>query len=267
MKKITALFLVLVLIFSFAACSDSPDAQPVDGDGSSSDEFTTQATANGASLSLDLNTGMKEKFDKLEYAAYINLFYNSDVSDVGKTMTKDGVFTKIYDAYNKMERYYVWGYLDTTKCCSYQWEFVMPQGTEIPEPGSYVKMTGKLVEDAAALDHYWFTEAKLEVTDVFENAGVDYDMTTLSRDLTRVQIINMQQFTSDEHFNNKTLRVFGRALSPNTIQDPYYDNCWAMDFTSAGDPVAIGEDIFIRGALTVSGSGCVIETEDVSVIA
>lgn len=265
MKKLTALLLVLALFFSFAACSDSPDAQPVDGS-LSSDEYSTNATASGASLSIELNTGMKEKFDKLEYAAYYNLFYNQDLADVDKKLDKDGVFTKIYDAYNQTERYYVWGYLDNTKCCSYQWEFVMPEGTDIPEPGSYVKMSGKLTQDSAALDGYWFTDVTLEVTDKFENAGFDFDMTTLSRDLTRVQVLNMLQFPTDEHFNNKTLRVFGRALTTNSIQDPYYDNCWSMDFTYDGDAPAIGSDIFLQGTFTGTDAGSVIKAENISLI-
>lgn len=264
MKKFAALILVLTLVFSFAACSDSPDAEPLPSGGS--DEITTKATADGVLLSVDLDTGMKEKFDELEYAAYINLFYNDDTSDVGKTLKKDGVFTAIFDAYNQTERYYVWGYLDNTKCCSYQWELDLPEGAEIPESGSYVKTEGKLTQDAKALDGYWFTDVKMEVTDEYADPGYDFDMTTLSRDLTRVQVINMLQFPTDEHFNGRTLRVFGRALTTNTVQDPYYDNCWSMDFRFDGAAPAIGEDILVEGTFTGSAAGAYIAASDIGII-
>lgn len=274
MKKLTALLLILCLVFALAACSDSKTLRPsgtdtsdaADNSDTATEEqvYTTQTTADGVNLGLDLDTGMKEKLDQLEYTLYYNLFYNNDTSEVGKTLTKEGTFAVLKDAYNDVERYYVWGYMDNTKCCSYQWEFVMPEGTDIPESGSYVTMTGKLVKDDKALDGYRFTDVALKVEEPFKNAGFDFDMTTLSPVLNRVQIINIQQYP--EQFNGKTLRLFGRALSLNTIQDPYYDNSWAMDFDGENKKMAIGDNIFIKGTITAENGGCYIKTDKINIV-
>ena len=61
----------------------------------------------------------------------------------------------------------------------------------------------------------------------------------------RVQIINMLNFP--EAFNGKTLRVFGRALSPTSIQHPYYNEAWSMDFTAADTAPATGKYILLEG--------------------
>lgn len=264
MKKFTALLITLGLILTLAACSDSKKLTETTTDGSSQPEITTQTTADGVNLGLDLDTGMKEKLDQLEYTLYYNLFYNDDTSEVDKTMTKEGTFAVLKDAFNDKDRYYLWGYMDNTKCCSYQWEFVMPKGMDIPESGSFIKMTGKLVKDDKALDGYWFTDVELEVEEEFKNAGFDFDMTTLSPVLNRVQVINMQQYP--DQFNGKTMRIFGRALGLNTIQDPYYDNSWSMDFKGENKKMAVGDDIFIAGTFKGGEDGSFIETDKINVI-
>lgn len=269
MKKLIALLLTLSLVLAFAACggkTSTDDATGTDGQsadlpgGSSDNVATTAPTAQGAALGVQLGTGMREKQDQMEYAAYCDIFYNDNGAQYeGQTYTKDGVFAILTDAFNNTTRYYVWGYADNTKCCDYQWEFVMPEGTEIPEPGSYVTMKGKLTKSEDALDGYWFTDATLTVEEPFANAGFDMDMTTDSPTLTRVQVINMQNFA--DQFADKTIRIFGRAMTLNSVQHPYYDGAWSMDFNYDGDATfAIGDDILVEGTFTaMDNTGSFVE--------
>lgn len=241
MKKFISLTLILTLIFSLAACSGGNDTETT-----AHDEANTNPVADALLSDGELKTGMKEKFDQMEYAAYVDLFYNDNGSSYeGKTFKKDGTFAVLYDAYNDCTRYYVWGYADNTKCCDYQWEFVMPEGASIPESGSYIKIEGKMEKNEAALDGYWLTDVSLEVTDTFTNAGFDMDMTTMSPTLVRVQIINILQFP--DNFKDIKVRVFGRALSTNTVQHPYYNESWTMHFTETDEIPAIGDYILIEG--------------------
>ena len=271
MKKFTALLLVLSLVFAFAACSDSDSVKDATNTDAISDDTgnvpTTKPTAQGAALGIKLDTGMKEKLDQLEYAAYVDIFYNHNTGDYAdKTFTKDGVFGSIEDAYAGKTRYYVWGYADTTKCCDYQWEFVMPEGVEIPESGSYVTITGKFTYAEEALDKYWFTDVELTVEENFTDAGYDFDLTTVSPTLARVEIQNMQAFP--DQFSGKTVRVFGRALTTNSVQHPYYDNAWAMDFRYDGDTkFAIGDDILVTGAFTAQDGGSFLEADTITKLA
>lgn len=242
MKKIAALLLTLTLVLSLAACGGSAGEETTAENG----DTVTNPTADALLSDGELNTGMKEKFDQMEYSAYVDLFYNGNgASYEGKTFSKDGTFAILKDAYSDVTRYYVWGYADNTKCCDYQWEIVMPDGTEIPEPGSYVRVTGTMEKNEAALDGYWLKDISLEVTDSFVNAGFGMDMTTMSPTLVRVQVINMLQFP--EKFKDLTVRIFGRALSTNSIQHPYYNESWSMHFTEADTVPATGKYILLEG--------------------
>ena len=270
MKKLIALLLTFTLILAFAACSGKTNINDATGsDAPSGDNVATTApTAQGAALGLELGTGMKEKMDQMEYAAYCDIFYNDNGAQYAdQTYTKDGVFAVLEDAFNGKTRYYVWGYADQTKCCDYQWEFVMPDGMEVPEPGSYVTMTGKLTKSDDALDGYWFTDATLKVEEPFAHAGFDFDMTTNSPTLTRVQIINMQNFASQ--FSDKTLRVYGRAMTLNSVQLPYYDGAWSMDFNYDGEAnFAIGDDILVEGTfVAMDNSGSFVEGNQITKLA
>ena len=275
MKKLIALLLTLTLVLSFAACggktnvSDNAtgtDAQSGDAFGDANPN-TTAPTAQGAALGLQLNTGMREKLDQMEYAAYVDIFYNKNGAQYeNQKYTKEGVFATLVDAFSGVTRYYVWGYADQTKCCDYQWEFVMPEGTEIPESGSWVTMTGTLTASKDALDGYWFTDATLKVEEPFAHAGYDFDMTTISPTLTRVQVLNMTQFK--DQFDGKTVRIYGRALTLNSIQHPYYDGAWSLDFNYDGDPgFAIGDDILLEGTFSAVGNGCFIEGNKITKLA
>ncbi len=241
MKKVFALLLSLALVLSLAACGGSEEETTAENG-----ETVTNPTADALLSDGELDTGMKEKFDQMEYSAYVDLFYNDNgASYEGKTFNKDGTFAILKDAYSNVTRYYVWGYADNTKCCDYQWEIVLPEGTEIPEPGSYVKVTGTMEKNEAALDGYWLKDITLEVTEDFKNAGFGMDMTTMSPTLVRVQVINILQFP--DNFKDMTVRVFGRALGANSIQHPYYNESWSMHFTETDTVPAIGKYILLEG--------------------
>lgn len=203
MKKLISLFIVLLVCISLAACGG-----------------TASQTDNGSN---DF-----EIFDSMEYSAYVNIFYEGNGSDFeNKTYTKEGIFGILQDEYSGVTRYYVWGYADQTKCCDYQWEFVPDAGTQLPEPGSLVKISGSFVADDDALDGYWFTDVTFETTKEKAASAYDYDLTTLSPTLVRVQLINMQ--VHPLVFDSKSVNVYGRVLDSDTIQHPYYDEAWELD--------------------------------------
>ena len=273
MKKLIALLLTLALVLTFTACGGktSTDEKTSGSDAQSGDSVATTApTAQGAALGLQLNTGMKEKQDQMEYSIYCDLFYNENgAAYENMKYTKDGVFAILEDAYSGKTRYYVWGYADNTKCCDYQWEFVMPKGAEIPEAGSYVTMTGQLTKSDEALDGYWFTDVQLTVEEPFAHAGYDYDLTTDSPTLARVQIQNMESHM--DQFNGKTVRIYGRAMNLDaangggSVQHPYYDGAWSIDF-NYNDKIdfAIGDDILVEGPFTVLDAGCYIDSTKIT---
>lgn len=240
------------MLLTFCSCSGGKDND-------------TNPTADALLTNGELDTGMKEKFDQMEYSAYIDLFYNKNgAAYEGKKFKKDGTFAILKDAYSDTERYYVWGYADNTKCCDFQWEFVLPEGSEIPEPGSYIKVEGTMTKSDKALDGYWLENVSLEVTQEFKSAGFDMDLTTMSPTLARVQIINIQQHK--DKFADVSLRIFGRALSPETIQHPYYNESWQMHFTKTDASPAIGDYILIEGVYNKASSGVLITTDKLTVI-
>ncbi len=268
MKKLIALLTALTLLLCFASCgtNDTTDAtNSADTTVSSDGNAVSTPTADALLSDGELNTGMKEKFDQMEYAAYCDLFYNDNgASYDGKTFTKDGTFAILKDAYSNVTRYYVWGYADNTKCCDYQWEIVMPEGTEIPEPGSYIEVKGTMEKHDDALDGYRLTDITLTVKEEFTNAGFDIDFTTMSPTLTRVQVINILQFP--ENFAKNKVRLFGRALTVNTIQHPYYNESWTMHFTETDTVPSIGDYIVVEGVYNNSGSENIITTDKLTVI-
>lgn len=263
MKKTLIALLLVFALLSFAACSDNSDTTDNTDSSQSDSDTVTNPTADALLTDGELNTGMKEKFDQMEYAAYVDLFYNDNTSSYeNKKFTKDGTFAVLYDAFNDVTRYYVWGYADNTKCCDWQWEFVLPDGVTAPEPGSYVKVSGTMTKSDSALDGYWLENATLEVKESFTNAGYKYDMTTMSPTLVRVEIVNMQQYP--EKFADATLRLFGRALSTNSIQHPYYNESWSLHFTETDTVPAIGDYILVEGTYNQNGGGNVITTSSLT---
>ncbi len=192
---------------------------------------------------------MSTVLDPMEYALYTNIFYEDQGNDYDdKEYTKEGTFTILYDSFNSVTRYYVWGYSDETHCCDWQWEFVPSDIDSLPAPGSKVSMTGTFVADDSALDGYWFVDTQIDVLREYTAFYGKYDTTTMSATLARVQLSNMANFAA-EH-NGEKVRVYGRAYGDGMIQHPYYDNSWYLDLEYSGEFPPIGTYIFVEGTFT-----------------
>lgn len=229
MKKIISLLLCVAVIFAFAGCSNNND---------SNNEPDTDNNA--------VSQAMETILTPSEYVLYQNIFFNEQAGDyVNKEVTKHGIFTILYDEYNSMTRYYVWGYNDNTKCCDWQWEFVPSDKSELPNIGSTVTVSGMFVENENALDKYWIENASVNVTSEMAPSNTDVDTTTMGGTLERVQVANMQAHA--DKFEGKSVKVYGRIDSPTSVQHPYYDNCFSQEFASEDDVQATGTRVVVSG--------------------
>jgi len=194
-----------------------------------------------------------------EYVLYQNIFYNGygDQYD-GKDVTKRGIFTTVQDAYNGMNRYYVWGYNDMTKCCDWQWEMKVDDPSGLPANGSLISVSGTFASDEQALDGYWITSPAITVQTTYTGKTADVDMSTMSDTLERVQLYSV--INHPEAFEGKTAVAYGRIFDTSTLQDPYYDGSWTTPFSTSEAVPATGTSVVLRGVLA-SGviSNCTIE--------
>ena len=237
MKKVIALILTLFMLAALASCG-----------------------GGNTPAQNDSSTIMREKYDQMEYTLYTNIFYNDTGAEYeGQRITKEGSFASIYDAFNSKTRYYVWGFADQTKCCDFQWEIVLPDGVTPPANGTYVTMTGTFTKSDEALDGYWFTDVDFKVLNPYtgESSQYDYDLSCMSATLARVQIINMENHP--DVFVGKTALIYGRAYSTSSVQHPYYDEAWYMDFINAEKTPAIGQYLLLGGTVTPSGETAVLD--------
>ena len=246
MKKWIVMALCLALLFTLAACADS-GVETRSNTGAAAE--TNAKPGINASTNGDTNVvdgEMPTVRNQTEYILYQNIFFNEMADDyLGQTTVKEGTLTRIYDAFNDRTRYYVWGYMDATKCCDWQWEFVPKDPDSLPANGSLVKLTGTLTKDDNALDKIWITDGEIELERAFQPEDCDVDMTTMNATLERVQLLNVQY--KPESFEGKTLRVYGRVLNPTTIQHPYYDNAWTQPFAAQEEVPAIGTMVILTG--------------------
>ncbi len=185
--------------------------------------------------------------DQMEYVLYQNIFFNGQADEyVGKTFEKRGTLIRLEDRWNDVTRYYVWGYMDATKCCDWQWEFVPDDPSSLPPNGSLVTMKGTLEHNENALDKYWYVHASVKTETRYEGpAGVDVDLSAMDATLERVQYYNLLK--DPDRYNGKTVCIYGRVKTPTSIQHPYYDNYWELSFTPAGEVPAIGTMVLITG--------------------
>lgn len=183
-----------------------------------------------------------------EYILYQNVFYNGYDSDyAGTFMTKEGVFTTLWDAFSNKERYYVWGCLDKTRCCDWQWEFVPGNNAKIPNNGSLVKVSGIFSPSDDALDGYWLINTQLETKNQYIGETAEIDMYTMSDTLERVQILNI--IYRSESFEGKEFSAYGR-IAIQSLQDPYYDGSWKIPLKSLDNTIpAIGTTVRIKGKI------------------
>ncbi len=185
--------------------------------------------------------------DQTEYVLYQNIFFNGQAGEyVGKTFDKTGILIRLEDRWSQVTRYYVWGYMDATKCCDWQWEFVPSDPDSLPPDGSLVVMTGTLVHNEAALDKYWYENASVTLKQRYEGMkGVDVDLSTMDSTLERVQYYNLLK--DPDRYNGKTVCMYGRVKTTASIQHPYYDNYWELPFTTGNTVPATGTMVLIIG--------------------
>ena len=220
---------------SAPAGEPGPQADPGES-GDTPDDPTPQSTLKALPYVLD----------QMEYVLYQNIFFNKQADEyVNKQYTKTGVLVRLQDRWNDRTRYYVWGYMDATKCCDWQWEFVPNDPSSLPANGSLVTMTGRLEYDEQALDKYWYTNASVEVQTDYGRTGINVDMATMDATLERVQLLNVLYYSDD--FEGQTVRLYGRVQTPKTLQHPYYDNAWTLDFSTEEEVPAIGTMVMLTG--------------------
>ena len=236
MVKKTKWYLVATLIAVVLLCS------ACSGGGGASGSAGVKTTAE---VPVILN--------QAEYVLYQNIFYNDYGPQYDNTpVTKNGVFAVIQDGYSQKTRYYVWGYLDNTQCCDWQWEIVPKDTKNLPAPGSLVTVTGTFAKnEAEALDGYWLINPEITVRGLYTAGSQELEMFTLSGTLERVQILNIVYIPA--YFEGKTFSAYGRVYSTALIQDPYYDGSWQIPFVTKETVPAIGTTVLLAGTV-VSGT-------------
>ena len=232
MKRKTVLLLLLACaLLLLTACGSNDQASTQ----KNSEQASTQKTAE---IPVVLN--------QPEYVLYQNVSYNNYMDDyVGKETTKEGIFAVIQDAFSNVTRYYVWGYLDQTQCCDWQWEFVPEAPDKLPPPGSKIKVSGTYEKADSALDDLWIVHAKVETLLEYTGEQVELNMRTMSDTLERVQLYNMGG--KPEQFIGKEYMAYGRIAPDSMLQDPYYDGSWSAPYESSETMPAIGTIVVLRG--------------------
>ncbi len=227
MKKIASVIVSALLIIAlFAGCSGNKDSKK------------TQTADK--KMPTVLNT--------TEYQLYQNIFYNDQKNDYdGKETSKEGTFATVIDAYSNVERYYVWGYNDNTKCCDWQWELKIDDTSKLPTNGSLITVKGTYEVNDSALDGLWIVNPEISVKTEFKERDYDIDMLSMGNTLERVQAANIVNIK--EKFEGKTICCYGRVLDEKTLQDAYYDGSWTIGFSGDFEPPAFGTTILVFGTV------------------
>jgi hypothetical protein len=224
---------VLLLVALLPACGDKA-ADP-----------QAASQASGAAESAG---AMPTVVNTAEYVLYQNIFKNNTKSEYsGKEAVKKGTFATLYDAFNNVERYYVWGYNDQTKCCDWQWELKFDDESDLPSNGSLITVRGTYEENEAALDKFWIIHPEITVEKVFPGREYDIDMQAMDNTLERVQTANIVR--KAEAFEGMTVCGYGRILNDSTLQDPYYDGSWTINISGDYELPAFGTLVLISGTV------------------
>lgn len=243
-KGILIVLCMLTAIAMLSGCGAKTDNPSVP------DESAAAAAGTAGVMPTVVNTA--------EYTLYRNIFANDMKADyAGKDTVKEGTFATLYDAFNEVTRYYVWGYNDQTKCCDWQWELKIDDESNLPSNGSLVKVSGAYEENDAALDKFWIIHPQITVKQAFAAKDFDIDMQSMDNTLERVQTANIVRLK--ESFEGKTVCGYGRILNENTLQDPYYDNSWTIRIAGDYETPAFGTMVLVSGTIQDGGiSDCEI---------
>ena len=233
-NKVVFLALLLAIILLCSACSSD----------------------SGSAAEKETVTEVPVILNQAEYVLYQNIFYNNYGPQYeNMPVTKNGVFAVIQDAWAGKARYYVWGYLDNTQCCDWQWEFVPKDTKNLPPVGSLITVSGTFAKEEAALDGYWIKDADVGVVKTYAGATAELHMLAMSDTLERVQLLNIMYWP--EAFEGKAFTAYGRIAGPGVLQDPYYDGSWEIPFSSASDlsALAIGTSVTLNGKVSAGTLG------------
>ena len=233
-NKVVFLALLLAIILLCSACSSD----------------------SGSAAEKETVTEVPVILNQAEYVLYQNIFYNNYGPQYENTpVTKNGVFAVIQDAWAGKARYYVWGYLDNTQCCDWQWEFVPKDTKNLPPVGSLITVSGTFAKEEAALDGYWIKDADVGVLKTYAGATAELHLLAMSDTLERVQLLNIMYWP--EAFEGKAFTAYGRIAGPGVLQDPYYDGSWEIPFSSASDlsALAIGTSVTLNGKVSAGTLG------------
>ncbi len=192
---------------------------------------------------------MPTVINTVEYTLYQNIFYNEKASEYsGQAAEKEGTFATLYDAYNDVTRYYVWGYNDNTKCCDWQWELKYEgEEKDLPKNGSLITVSGTYESDKAALDGFWIVNPEITIKTKYKGNDCDIDMLSMSNTLERVQITNVKDFP--DKFSGKSIGFYGRMKNDAAIEDPYYDNSWNIPVEGEFEVPAFGTIVIANGRI------------------
>lgn len=234
-KSICIIFCLMMIVGLFTGCGSKNNGNPTDNTKKPSSKI---ATIDSKEMKTNLSTS--------EYTLYQNIFYNDQKNDYNKKdAKKEGTFATLYDAFNKVERYYVWGYNDNTKCCDWQWEIKFDKDSDKPTNGSYVEVTGKYEVNDDALDKFWIINPKITVKEAYEDRGFDIDMCSMSGTLQYVEIQNIVNLP--DSFKGKTVCGYGRMQSAASVEDAYYDNKWALELSTDSEIPSFGTVVVFTG--------------------
>ena len=238
-KRILAVCCILALIVLLSGCG---------GEGNGTAEQTS--SASGSAETVDV---MPTVVNTAEYTLYQNIFFNDGKADfAGKETTKTGTFATLHDAFHDVERYYVWGYNDQTKCCDWQWELKLDDDTsDLPTNGSLVSVCGVYEENEAALDKFWIIHPEITVKKAFAGRDVDIDMQSMDDTLERVQTANIVR--NQEVFEGKTVCCYGKIQNETSLRDPYYNNSWTIDISGDFELPAFGTLVLVSGTIRDGG--------------
>lgn len=234
-RKSRLFALCAFLLLMLSGCGSKQTSGPMPAPGSAAEKSSAEPASQ-----------LLYQVSSLDYTLYTNIYYNDMASSyVGTKMETTGTFATIRDCFSDRTRYYVWGYLDETKCCDWQWELSLPEGVKLPENGSLIRVSGTFTADAAALDSYWLTDVNLSLVTPHAPSKADVDMSVMNGTLARVQLMNMQYYP--EAFEGQSVTLYGRVETVNTLQHPYYDGAWSQPFETTGTVPSIGTMVVVGG--------------------
>lgn len=228
MKKLLLSVLCAGMLLTMAACSNNDTVSVTSGSKDTITETSPIDPEVEYTYVIDENPAVKvnKVVNADEMSMYNAIFFNNDESYMDTEMTKTGIFTILYDAFNETDRYYVWGYADDNGTSGWQWEFTVSDPSLLPKVGSEVTVTGKFVANDNALDKKWIENASLTVVSEYNNALCKYDLTTMSPILSaRVQVPNIQG--NLDKFDDK-ICLYAKVGENNILVSVYDDLPWTV---------------------------------------